>query len=331
MKANIGLTTIGCKLQIYRSVMRRQGYDRSNPLSGADRIIHGIIRHKSVVHIPQKKLVPNHQVASIGDRLHIPRCMTVRVPMIEPLIQIITFSDDPMVIQLVAGIILRDILPVPGRIIHTHIHTENPARQRMLRHPNRIAQPPSQQLPRRIEILRRRRIPHPKRLDLTMARLQVQSREIHIRITTPADDQRILLLLRKQQCSRHMVPSRIPTNIYNLLAGPAHASPHRIVRPRQHRFRRRGVQRFPIPRERDPVREIGVPHHIDFAGYIHAVVTQVVEAQASDAVALLHDEQLASAVEGEPAGLGEVVGDELRGVAGREGGGWVTWLELGGA
>ena len=164
-----------------------------------------------------------------------------------------------------------------------------------------------------------------------MARRQLQSREIHVRITAPADDQRIHLLLRKQQRSRHMVPSRIPTNNYNLLASAPYTGTHRIVRPRKHRFRRRGVQRSPIPRERDPVRQIGVPHHIHFAGHVHAMVTQVVDAQGRDAVALLHDEQLACAVEGEPAGFGEVMGDELRGVAGREGGGWVFRLELGGA
>ena len=74
------------------------------------------------------------------------------------------------------------------------------------------------------------------------------------------------------------------------------------------------------------MREVGVLHHVYFASNGHAVVSLVFDAQARDAVALLHDEQLATAVESEAAGFSEVAGDELGFVSWRKGWCRVTGL-----
>ena len=58
--------------------------------------------------------------------------------MIEPLVQIIGFTDDAVIIHFVARIVLGNVLAVSGCVIHTHFDTVDTACQRMLRDPDRV-------------------------------------------------------------------------------------------------------------------------------------------------------------------------------------------------
>ena len=157
VKTDITFRAIGRELQIDRSVMRRQGYNGRDPLSGADGIIHRLIRHKSIVHVADQELVAHDQaVAPVRNGFDVPRGVAVRVPMIQPLIQIVVAADDAVVVQLVAGVVLRDILAVARRVVHAHFDAVDPARQRVLGDADRVAQAPSQELACGVEVLGRR-------------------------------------------------------------------------------------------------------------------------------------------------------------------------------
>lgn len=145
-----------------------------------------------------------------------------------------------------------------------HIDTIDAPRQRMLRDADGIAQAPSKKIPSGVEILRRRVILlYSRRLDLTVASTLSPKSQSQRSNRCLANDQCVLLLCRKQQCSGDMITAALVSNGYNIVAGTAHTGAGGVVGPGEDRLHRGGIKCLAIAGEGNPMGEIGITHDID--------------------------------------------------------------------
>ncbi len=151
VKADKGFSAICREFQIDGGIMRRESYDRGRSLSGANCIIAGVVSRKGMVHVAYEELITDYQVTPIRNGIHIPSGVAIRVSVVEALVQIIGFTDDVVVVQFIAGVVLGNVLPVSRCIIHAHVDAIDAASYGMLRDADGIAQAPSKKFSSGVE------------------------------------------------------------------------------------------------------------------------------------------------------------------------------------
>lgn len=117
VKADIGFRAISYTSD--RWVRCAEGrYDGDRHLSDADGIVDGVNIHKGTqCSRRQEQLITHGQVASIGNGVHIPSGMAVRVSMVEVLVRTIRFPNCTMVIHLLTGVVFGDCFPISDCIV----------------------------------------------------------------------------------------------------------------------------------------------------------------------------------------------------------------------
>jgi len=321
MEANISLTPLLVKLNVQRGVMRRESQARRHIVVGA-----GLVR-KRVVFL-DRKLVAHIEPVVGRDLGHIPDGEAVRVPIVLGLHRAVQEAKE---VELLAGVVLVDVLPVARHAVHAVLNAVDAARHGVLPDADRVAQTPAEDGAIRVEVVDlggRGEVGDVEGPDLRQAARE-HGRLRHVDLGASARDHKTALhLLRHQERARDEVV--VAHAIDDGTRGGTDGAAFRVVLPGKDGLDGGGVESPAVVRERQAMVELDraqsaslLPHARSSDTYRRLAdqhgrlclgktcASSIGELVTRDALAALYHQQRAGAVELDTPGLRQTAEDKL--------------------